>query len=168
MSPTIAFDLWGRGYSTWPIPASGVALAVLSFSLVNLRAGSPVWRNLTTQKFADYLSGVGTLGILVATVFLVITLGDYVHLRNAYKSGRYDVVMGCLAAYKPAMPGGHGDEVFNIQGREFSYSSSQITNAFHKPNADGGPVAADSWVRLFAVDSKIVHLETASHACPAA
>jgi hypothetical protein len=168
MSPTVAFDLWDRGYSTWPIPASGAALALVSYILIKLRAGSPVWRSLTTQKVVDYLSGVGMLGALVATVFLVTTLGDYIHLRNAYRSGRYDIVAGCLTSYRSAHPGGHGDEVLNIQGREFSYSSSEITNAFHKPNVDGGPVAADSWIRLFSVGPQIVHLETASHACPAA
>lgn len=89
-------------------------------------------------------------------------------LRTARSDGSFSVTEGCLQSFHPMPYDGHDTERLGINGRCFSYSDYSLTPAFNHTEAHGGPVHADSRLRVYYVGGSIVRLEVADHACPAA
>lgn len=104
----------------------------------------------------------------MTVTFLVSTVGESNRLRAAQKSGAVAVTQGCLQAFHPMPVSGHDTERLKINGQTFAYSDYIITRAFHQTESHGGPVHADSKLKVSHVDGDIVRLEVADHACPTA
>jgi hypothetical protein len=106
----------------------------------------------------------GTIVVLV----LVANLSQGKQLQAAEAAGNAIVTEGCITHFHPADREGHDDEEVEVGARSFSYSDSKETPAFHQSESHGGPIHADSKVRITSVFGEIVRLETQDHACASA
>jgi len=110
----------------------------------------------------------------VPSFFSVIILGSVVgtiventDLTDAERRGETVITEGCLKSFHSmSRLVGHDVERLEIGNEAFSYSDSVYTAAFHQPEVAGGPIHADSRVRIQSIGTKIVRLEVADHACP--
>lgn len=106
--------------------------------------------------------------IAVTGAFLASNLGRSHDLKLARERGDVEVTEGCLEAFHPMAASGHEKESFRLKGRCLAYSDYVITPGFHHTEARGGPVHADSRVRVTHTAGTILRLEVQDHACPAA
>ena len=104
----------------------------------------------------------------LSVIFLASYYTPYFSLRRTLETGQAAVTEGCLQAFHPMPMEGHQDEWFQVSGKTFSYSDYAITPAFRQTESHGGPIHADSRVRIHAVDGNIARLEVIDHACPPA
>ena len=78
-------------------------------------------------------------------------------------------VEGCLQGFHPMPHSGHDSERLLIAGRRFSYSDfDESSPAFNNTEAYGGPIHADSSVRIWHSGNSIIRLEVRDHSCPSA
>jgi hypothetical protein len=101
-------------------------------------------------------------------VVLISTIGASSRLRSDQRRGHASITEGCLQGFHPMPASGHDTERLRINGLQFAYSDYIITPGFHQTESHGGPVHADSRLRLTYIGPDIVKLEVADHACPAA
>jgi hypothetical protein len=100
-----------------------------------------------------------------------MTLGlstGYLSLLHARLDGTYQRTEGCVQGFHPMGREGHQLERVQVNGQEFDYSDFVLTSGFRQTEAYGGPIHADSRVRLGYVGSDIVRVEVVDHACPRA
>ena len=64
--------------------------------------------------------------------------------------------------------GGHDSERLLVGGLAFEYSDYIATPAFNNTESHGGPIHADSRVRIGYVGTDIVRVETIDNVCPRA
>jgi hypothetical protein len=81
---------------------------------------------------------------------------------------RATAMEGCLQGFHAMPAGGHDHERIVLNGRCLAYTDFTSGAGFHQSESHGGPVHADSRVRLSQVDGVITRLEVIDHACPAA
>lgn len=120
-------------------------------------------------------------GVLAAIMLLSLSLDGLMvafeipRLVAAYRAGEYRVVEGCLSGFHPSTSEGHTPDVIRVGGHVFSYSDNIDARGFHETEISGGPIHADTWVRLFVVGDQlfpvhghIVRVDVAQRACPPA
>jgi len=105
---------------------------------------------------------------LLTVAFAVVPYVQGQKLREAEMSGDTRVAEGCLQAFHPMPATGHDMERLRLDGQTFTYSDFVLVPGFHQSQASGGPIHADSRLRLTHVGPNIVRVEVADHACPAA
>lgn len=105
---------------------------------------------------------------LVTVAFAAFPYAQDKKLRAAEKSGAVHVAEGCLQAFHPMPSAGHDMEHFKLDGHTFTYSDFVLVPGFHQSEASGGPIHADSRVRLHYVGTNIVRVDVVDHACPSA
>jgi hypothetical protein len=144
-----------------PVICIGMVALGLGFAMYPGRA-----RDAQTQKiFAFVLAGfAAVLGVVLSASAVV----DYAHVASDYRAHRYQVVAGCLGRFTRSTSEGHTPDVITVAGRTLSYADNEETFGFHTTEISGGPIHADTWVRLFLVDDVIARLDVAQHACPRA
>ncbi len=119
----------------------------------------------TLTRFALVMAGcAAVLGVALSASDVV----DYRRVASAYQAHRYQVVAGCLTRFVRSTSEGHTPDAITVAGRTLSYADSEETFGFHTTEISGGPIHADTWVRLFLVDDVIARLDVAQHACPRA
>ncbi len=90
-------------------------------------------------------------------------------LKSAEKAGRLSVIEGCLQHFHPMPETGHDEEQIEVGGQVFTYSDYiETTPAFNRTESHGGPIHADSKVRLAFSGNDIVRVEVQQKACPPA
>jgi hypothetical protein len=164
--------------------AFGSLLAVVLVALLALAT----FRIVRPEKLPPWLSkrpdrrGIGWftivfLVLLCAGVGLAVarevTRGEELKYRT--NTGAYSTLEGCLSAFHPGRPGGgrsiDSDERWVLHDHEFDYGQGEIRYAFHTTEPEGGPVHADSAVRVSFINDDfyqrddIVRLDVADHAC---
>ena len=134
---------------------------------------------VTPQKIIDRMFPNGPRGIfgkifsIFFFVFTAFVTGSYFvsytyryfHLRSAEAAKQFNIAAGCLEGFHPMPASGHENEVFKVDGRQFSYSDFNLTPAFHNAESHGGPVHSDSQVRVGDVGDDIIRLEVRDHGC---
>ena len=107
---------------------------------------------------------------MVVTGFSIYDdLVRYPRTFDAYRTHHYELVQGCLDGFVPSPSIGHTPDTIRVDGRTFSYADFVINGpGFHQTEAYGGPIHANTWVRLFLVGDSIVRVDVAQGACPAA
>lgn len=168
----IAFDL-GHQPTTWDggvIPL--FILPVIGLVLV-----------IVPQKTIDQILPNGPKGMagkLFAWFFFLFTsfvAGSWLlgheeqvsTLTAAEKTGQLSVVEGCLQHFHAMPQTGHDEEKIEVDGHVFTYSDYDLsTGGFNTTESHGGPIHADSRVRLAFSGDVIVRVEVQQKACPAA
>lgn len=157
----LVFDAAAQGYTTWRaaiLPASiavvGILLAVASHEqALDKRRGLNFYQTLAAS--------VGVLAALGCVAMLVHTWREYDILRGSLRSGNFRLVEGRVTGLVPEGPDGHPMETFRVDGTRFTYSTSDITSAFHWTVARGGPIREGLRVRIADVNGAIARLEIA-------
>lgn len=104
----------------------------------------------------------------ISAIWLTSYLATYLHLRDARVTNGFQTVEGCLQGFHPMPEGGHDSERLLFGGIAFEYSDYTVTPAFNVTEPLGGPIHADSRVRIGYVGPDIVRVETIDNACPKA
>lgn len=102
----------------------------------------------------------------ISIVWIISHTGTYLQLRNSVVTNSVKTVEGCLQGFHPMPEGGHDTERLLVDGLSFSYSDYLATPGFNKTESHGGPIHADSRVRIGYFGPDIVKVETIDHACP--
>jgi hypothetical protein len=106
--------------------------------------------------------------VFVGSICLILVVRNFAQgerLQQLEAAGNRIIAEGCLKAFHPADHDMHDDESFEIGNDHFSYNEGDEIAGFHHTHAHGGPINADSRLRVVAVDGEIVRLETKDHAC---
>lgn len=178
----LVFDL-AQAPSPWPgialVFAIGIfALAITLALLLWLRGG------FGDRPKPEYRKTIWFFAIF-ASLWAAVMLFGGIHqtareraLQTAVRSDLVRTVEGCLDTFTPeqasSMRGATSNERWSVAGQRFAYSSGDMGSAFHQTEREGGPVHADSRVRVsfvpdrFAGGVQIVRLEVMDHACPMA
>ena len=101
----------------------------------------------------------------ISAVLIVHNYAQGDHLRQLAEAGHAVSVEGCLKSFHPADHDGHDAESFTIGNLGFSFNEGDDTAGFHHTQSHGGPIHADSRLKLKSVDGVIVRLEVLDHAC---
>jgi hypothetical protein len=110
---------------------------------------------------------------LFAAAFTVSAATDHFsqlkEVKAREKAGRLEFVEGCLQSFHPMPEGGHENEKIRVNGTDFAYSDfDESTPAFNNTGSHGGPIHADSAVRIWHFGNEILRVEVGDHACPSA
>jgi hypothetical protein len=98
--------------------------------------------------------------LFAATLFSGSGVQDmYARAKDAYVQGRYSVVEGTVANFRPMPYSGHQDESFSVDGVQFSYSDYVIVPCFNNTASHGGPIREGLGVRIAYSDNCILKLE---------
>lgn len=144
-------------------PAIGVVLVSLPQRIIDRMGRRPEGPMGRAFRWFWFL-----FGSLVAGVFVISYATGRVQLLQAERSGRLEVAEGCLTAFHPMPYEGHQDEVIVVAGKTFVYSDYRDGVGFGKTESHGGPIHADTRVRLAFRGDYIARVEVQPHACPPA
>jgi hypothetical protein len=153
----VMFDAVAAGYRQWWFPLIGVLISVaaLWFYLVERSSG---WGSLgRALSFTVLVFG----GVWCVAAF-VWTHGNYLRLKNALISGRYELVEGRISEFVAGDQGDHRPETFKVGDRRFSYTPSALTPGYSTTRPHGGVLRDGLRVRIAAVDGAIARLEVAA------
>jgi len=138
---------------------------------------------IAPRRFHDFLDRIPLQGItgLPRRIFalfvftfssLILWGAGYDHFRQVEndlaleRSGNLSLVEGCLQSFHPMPADGHENERILVNGKAFSYSDfDESTPGFNNTLSHGGPIHADSAVRIHYVGNTIVKLAVRDHAC---
>jgi hypothetical protein len=115
-------------------------------------------RSIALRLFPFSLAGAGFV--------FALYIGQYLPLLNARLAGRYQVAEGCLTSFRSASNDTESDKI-QLANHTFTYANFE-NPSFGQTESHGGPIHADSRVRLGFVGSKIVRVETIDEDCPSA
>ena len=170
MTYRTAFDLARSGVPFEPFLLIPLVLAAVGALLVfmpglmnRLLPGGPKGSARVIFSWFYFLF-TATLSVVVLTAYY----GSYFGMRQALRTGQAAVVEGCLETFHPMPEGGHDEERIKVGGQVFTYSDYILTPGFSQSESHGGPIHADSRVRIHAVGDTIARLEVVDHACPPA
>lgn len=153
------------GFILVPLVFTGIgALLVFKPALMQrLLPRGPQGRARTAFAWVYFL-----FSVTVTLAFLASHLSAQRRLQSALTNGTASVVEGCLDAFHPMPAHGHETERLWLKGRCLAYSDFIATPGFNHTEVRGGPVHADSGVRITHADGVILRLEVRDHACPPA
>ena len=153
------FDVAKSGYKDWTFPAFGlifVAVGVLFFF-------SPFLGIPFIRMKAGILFRVAFLAfaILWAGASFFSTYSKYLRHRRLADDNTCSSVEGPVQDFVPMPWTGHAMERFSVSGVRFAYSDYVITDGFNTTSSHGGPITADSYVRICydPADHAILRLE---------
>lgn len=127
-------------------------------------------------RHALVLSVFAPIFMLFAVFGTAMDLRETLTVRDLVRRGEYRTVEGCLTAFhrgaSRAMKSMAGDERWSVAGYDFSYGTGDVRPGYHRVEANGGIVHANSRARVSFVTSPyygreeiIVRLQ-ASETCP--
>jgi hypothetical protein len=159
------FDVLDAGYRDWMFPAFGLIFVAIGtviavFPKIVKMTGIPF---LTFQSgwraFARY--GMVVFAILWTAVVFLATYSVHLRHKSLVEENRCPVVEGPVEHFVPMPSAGHAQETFIVSGVLFGYSDFGVTDAFNNTRAYGGPINADSYVRICydPSDNAILRLE---------
>jgi hypothetical protein len=164
MNYEVVFDVADAGYRYWWGPAVGLAFVIIGMCrliYVYKNLGNPVLEPVLSKR-GFVLPSFFTVFALAWTVLaLVITLGDYLSLKEALDSASVEIIEGKISHFTPADDSDHVPESFFVNGQRFEYSWARVTAGFNQTKPHAGPVREGLWVRIAHVNGEIARLEIA-------
>lgn len=142
------FDIADSGYRSYGFAANGLIFIVIGILYFYSPKILTKFNLLKSTEEAGYQksSRYFFLGfaLLWTTISFLATYTGYQSLKNA--SCR--MVEGEIENFDPMPHEGHRNEIFSVQGINFGYSDYSVTNGFNNTASHGGPITADSYVRI--------------------
>jgi hypothetical protein len=160
MKYELVFDVAEAGYRQWWVPATMLFLLVVWLGVAVFRhiANSP--QPLGWRGWLYYLSS--GFFVFLFVVSFAVTFSDYWHLREALRTGNYEVVEGKVTKFVPEPAEGHAVmEKFVVNGHRYEYSYWVVTAGFNNTQSHGGPMCEGLLVRIADVGGEIARLEIA-------
>ncbi len=153
------FDADDAGYRTWWFPAIGLMFLLFGLGTLIYRQRNP---NPTLSRyyrvFPYLITGFAALWFVLT---FIGTFSEYWELRQALRSGQYEIVEGKVVDFVPMPVHGHARERFAVNGHRYEYSDFGITAGFNNTQSHGGPIREGLHVRIADVRGKIARLEIA-------
>jgi hypothetical protein len=142
-----------------------VALVILVLALGSRRAMSfpSAWSRLAGTAAMT----IGALALVVGGVASGRLLLEYARLQSAVRANTVEIITGCLSGFAPAKVR-EADDIAVFGRRIVSYGERSRPFGFHVTEIAGGPIHADSSVRLVLVGNTIIRADVEQHACPVA
>jgi hypothetical protein len=145
------FDIVDSGFD-WTFAASGLALVIVGIIGVFFPSLIPI----KSHPFLDArpkLQRYFRLFILLFAVLWTVgafatTYSTHVRLKSIAEENRCRVVEGPVEHFVPMPQSGHGAESFLVGGVPFKYSDYAPNGGFSTTSSHGGPIGADSHVRI--------------------
>jgi hypothetical protein len=146
------FDVLDSGFRTWTFPAFGlifvaIGLVIVLFPKIINALGIPN-RNFIPKLNAVYRYSVLGFAILWTVAVFYGTYSQYLRHKALVQQNGCRVVEGSVEHFVPMPYNGHALESFSVAGVSFKYSDFNITDAFNNTSSHGGPIKADSYVRI--------------------
>jgi hypothetical protein len=149
---TKVFDLVDVGFRGWSFSAFGLIFVAFGIGLVMF----PTALRAVKIPYLDFRSGKNRyVGYLFLGFALLWTVGSFwqtysQHLRHMalISQNQCRIVEGSVEHFVPMPYGGHAVESFSVAGIVFRYSDFYISDGFNNAASHGGPIAADSYVRI--------------------
>jgi tetratricopeptide (TPR) repeat protein len=146
------FDVLDSGFRDWTFPAFGLIFVVFgviifAFPKIIKTAGVPY---LPVKSGVQTFFRYSFLGFAILWTSMVFFTTYSQHLRHkalAQENG-CRVVVGPVEHFVPMPYTGHAEESFSVAGVPFRYSDFIITDGFNNTSSHGGPINADSYVRI--------------------
>ena len=82
-------------------------------------------------------------GVLFFALDIFVSVNQYQKTVGAYRRGEYEIVEGYVEHFETGPWGQGGDESFEIDGVQFSYSNVHTTQGYNRPKAQGGVITGD-------------------------
>jgi hypothetical protein len=146
------FNVSQTGYRDWSFPAFGLIFVAIG---IGLFFGPSIIRGMGIPylKFPSAFRTVFRFFFLGFAIFWVgtaffATYSSYARHRHLADSNQCTQVEGPVDDFVPMPYTGHADESFSVSGVKFSYSDYGVTDAFNNTASHGGPISADSYVRI--------------------
>ena len=108
---------------------------------------------LGLYKFAkrQFVKAVGFLGLVVSTIFFLITsiiyIPDSIRKYYEYKHGRSSIVEGSVENFRPMLMLGPSEESFTVNGVDFAYNAG-TDSCFRNGPYHKGPIRSGMKVRI--------------------
>jgi hypothetical protein len=149
---TKVFDIADVGFRDWTFPAVGLIFVAIGIGLVLFPS---VLRTVNVPYF-EFEPGIQKFGRYAFAVFAIVWTvaafwGTYSqHQRHASLLGdnQCRVVEGQVEKFVPMPYEGHANESFSVSGVHFAYSDYIVTDGFDNTSSHGGPITAESYVRI--------------------
>jgi hypothetical protein len=159
MNFQLVFDADQAGYRQWWFPAFGlifvaVGLVMLAYRRMNPSSGRTRWSRVFPYLFTGF-------AVFWVSLTFVGTFSDYWKLRQALRSGQFEVVEGKVVDFVPMPASGHAMERFTVNGHRYEYSDYEVSAGFNNTQSHGGPIHEGLIVRIADVHGKIARLEVA-------
>lgn len=162
---TKVFDIADVGFRDWTVPAYGLIFVAVGIGLVLFPS---VLRTVNVPYF-EFERGVGKFvryAFLAFAIFWTVAAFWSTHSQHLRHAALIDakqcrVVEGPVENFVPMPYGGHANESFSVGGVRFAYSDYIVTDGFNNTASHGGPIRADSYVRICydGRDNAILRLE---------
>jgi hypothetical protein len=158
------FDVVDAGFRDWTFSAFGLLFVVVGLGIVLFPS---IMRALKIPYF-EFEKGARTVGfffIVFASIWTVFCFRQTYseHQRHAamVRQNECSIVEGRVVHFSPMPYGGHVNESFSVSGVDFHYSDFNATDAFNNATSHGGPINANSYVRICydPQDNAILRLE---------
>jgi hypothetical protein len=159
MNFEIVFDAAEAGYRQWWFPTFGLIFVVIGLGILIYQRKNPSHKRSVMSHVFPYLF-TGFAVFWVAFAFIG-TFSDYWQLRQALRSGQFEVVEGKVVDFVPMPPSGHAMERFTVNGHHYEYADNVVTAGFNNTQSHGGPIREGLIVRIADVRGKIARLEIA-------
>lgn len=146
------FDLAETGYRTWKFAAFG--LIFVGVGAVFFLA-PPIFRRLNIsfigfqkRSYRLFNWAFFCFALIWTATSFYSTFSQYLRFRDLLLGSSCDSVEGKVENFDPMPASGHKHESFTVGGVKFAYSDYEVTNAFNNTKSHGGPITADSYVRI--------------------
>lgn len=159
MNFELVFDADDAGYRQWSFPAFGlifvaIGLGILVYHWKNPSPGRTRWSSAFPYFFTAF-------AVLWVSISFAGTFSEYWELRQALRSGEFEVVEGKVVDFVPMPAHGHAMERFTVNGRRYEFSDYVVSAGFKNTQSHGGPIREGLIVRIADVRGKIARLEIA-------
>jgi hypothetical protein len=146
------FDLAETGYRTWEPVGMGLRFLAIGGTLLV----APLFlRKLKVSYVGFEKKGYQAFSWIFFVFALLWTVGVFVSTFSGYRkfkdmlmSGSCNTVEGKVENFDPMPHSGHKHESFTVNGVNFAFSDYVVTGAFNNTKSHGGPITADSYVRI--------------------
>ena len=161
---TKVFDVVDAGFRDWTFSAFGLIFVVAGVGIILF----PSMMRAVKIPYFEFELGSKTAGFFFIAFAILWTGGAFwqtysQHLRHAVlaEQNQCSIVEGRVQNFVPMPYSGHADESFSVSGVSFRYSDFKITDAFNNTASHGGPINANSYVRICydPQDNAILRLE---------
>jgi len=158
------FDVVDAGFRDWSFSAFGLIFIVAGVGIVLFPS---IMRAVKIPYFEFELGG-RKAGFFFIAFAILWTGGAFwqtysQHLRHAalVEQNQCTIVEGRVQNFVPMPYAGHASESFSVSGVSFRYSDFNVTDAFNNTASHGGPINANSYVRICydPQDNAILRLE---------
>jgi hypothetical protein len=160
------FDIVDSGFD-WTFAAFGLifvavgVIGVFNPSLIPIKGQAFFDARPKLRKY--FWLGILLFAVVSTVGALVSSYSTYARLRSIVAENRCRVVEGPVEQFVPRPSSGHGAESFLVQDVPFKYSDYTPNGGFNTTSVNGGPIGANSYVRICYEEDKniILRLEIA-------